>query len=157
MKLNIDAISQKIQQFFTSEKIESTARETGFVKRNPKLTGSPFMQAIVFATLEKGKITLSSLAQNCLDVGISITEQGVDERINENCVEFLRNMSQEALERLRNMEMLTSEITTFFQHVLQFGFKQKRRKSPNSIQTISLISACYEWDIDSSSDDLLLA
>ena len=39
-------------------------------------------------------------------------------------------------------------IRMFYKHVGLLGFKQKRRKSPNSAQLIASISALYEWDTD---------
>jgi len=49
-----------------------------------------------------------------------------------------------------------AQLQEFFYHVSHFGFKQKRRKSPNANHALALISACYEWDSDDFLSDFLL-
>ena len=78
MQPNLEKISETIQQFFGVQ-VESIARRTKFVQRRSKLTGCVFLASIVFSILEKREMTLSSLAQSCLDVGVEITEQGLDQ------------------------------------------------------------------------------
>jgi hypothetical protein len=75
MGIELEQIGQIIHEFF-SEKVEVFAKQTKFVQRASKLTGMKFLQAIVFNSLEKREMTLSSITQNCLDLGVSITEQG---------------------------------------------------------------------------------
>ena len=53
---------------------------------------------------------------------------------------------------LDNVDAFVFHIHEFFRHVAHFGFKQKRRKSPNAAYALTLISACYDWDF---SDDCL--
>lgn len=100
MKINATVISERIEQFF-SEKVEQLARQTRFVQRRSKLTGRKFLQAIVLSMIENPKMSLSSLSQNCLDLDVDISEQGLDERINERSVAFMRRMASEALEVFR--------------------------------------------------------
>ena len=92
MQPNLEKISATIQQFF-GEQVESIARRTKFVQRRSKLTGCVFLASIVFSILEKREMTLSSLAQSCLDVGVEITEQGLDRRINAGSQAFLAQQS----------------------------------------------------------------
>lgn len=50
-------------------------------------------------------------------------------------------------------DMFAAQIRSFYRHVGLFGFKQKRRKSPNSIHMIALISELYHWDTDECISD----
>jgi hypothetical protein len=53
-------------------------------------------------------------------------------------------------------DAFAQHMNEFFMHVAQFGFKQRRLKSPNSVHALALISACYEWlDIVIPDYDLL--
>ncbi len=51
---------------------------------------------------------------------------------------------------------LVAYISDFFRHIAHSGFKQKRQKSPNLLHSLSLLSACYDWDQNDFSDDFLL-
>lgn len=117
MRIALEEIGSRIQQFFKSEEVEKIARKTRFVQRTSKLTGAKFLQALVFNVLEKGEMTLSSIGQSCLDLNVSISEQGIDERLNEKSVEFLRTMSIQALEQLRHKDPMAVKIVEQFSNV----------------------------------------
>jgi hypothetical protein len=62
---------------------------------------------------------------------------------------FARNLAL----ALHDSDAFVSHMHDFFCHVVRFGFKQKRRKSPNSTYALALISACYDWNSDDTSSD----
>ncbi len=51
-----------LTEFFTSERIEQTARRTGFVKRTSKITGKLFLALVTFGLWSDAKTTLAQLA-----------------------------------------------------------------------------------------------
>jgi len=102
MSLNIQEIGTLIQQFFQEAKIEKIARLTKFVQRYSPLTGQKFLQASVFGFIEDPQANLDDLAQACGDVGVKISVQGFDQRINEQAVQFLKRMVSEALTTFKN-------------------------------------------------------
>lgn len=114
--MNIEQTGLTIHRFFTDQ-VEKVAKATRFVQRASKLTGTVFLQAIVFNSLEKKEMTLSSLAQSCLDLGVSISEQGVDDRIQAESVAFAREMFNLAMERLRQEIPLGIELLQQFIHI----------------------------------------
>jgi hypothetical protein len=116
MGIDLKQIGQIIHEFF-SEKVEVFAKQTKFVQRASKLTGTKFLQAIVFNSLEKREMTLSSMTQSCLDLGVSITEQGIDDRIDESSVSFLKEMARQSLNAFRLGESLPVQILEQFADV----------------------------------------
>lgn len=116
MKITLEEISQRIQSFF-KDGIESIAKETRFVQRVSKLSGTKFLQAIVFSSLEKPDMTLSSLTQSCLDQGVSISEQGIDDRINDRSVAFLKTLFSQAMKRFQTDDPIAIELLKQFSNV----------------------------------------
>ena len=53
-------------------------------------------------------------------------------------------------------DTFAAQLHSFYRHIGLFGFKQKRRKSPNSIRMIALISELYHWDTKECISDLTL-
>lgn len=101
MNHNLKAMSMRLQSFF-GPSVETIARHTQFVRRVSELRGSVFLQALVFACIEHSRATLNQLAQACLDLGVSISPQGLDERIGAESVAFMKEMFQQAMRTFRN-------------------------------------------------------
>lgn len=101
-KLDTTGISEKMVHFFSDQRVEETARQTQFVRRTSAITGLNFLKAVVLGFLEKPGSSLNELAQSFLDVGVEVTPQGIDERINAFSVVFLRNLFSQALELFKN-------------------------------------------------------
>jgi hypothetical protein len=93
--------STTIQELFTAT-ATTLARQTQFVQRESKLTGAKFAQTMVFGFLDEPKATLNDLAQTSEELGVSITPQGLDERLNPQAVEFLKQLFQQSMALLRN-------------------------------------------------------
>jgi hypothetical protein len=100
-KFDLDTIGQKITGFF-AETVDPVARETKFVQRRSALNGLNFLKVMVFGYLENPHASLSDLAKVCLDLGVSITPQGLDERVNPFSVAFMKAMYSQAFEIFKN-------------------------------------------------------
>jgi len=101
-KLDTTGISEKMVHFFSDKRVEETARQTQFVRRKSAITGLNFLKAVVLGFLEKPGSSLNELAQSFLDLGIEVSAQGIDERINAFSVAFLRKLFSQALELFKN-------------------------------------------------------
>jgi hypothetical protein len=101
-KLDTTGISEKMVQFFSDRRVEATARQTQFVRRTSEITGVGFVKAVVMGVLEKSGASLNDLAQSFLDLGVEVSVQGIDERINGFRVRFLKAIFSQALELFRN-------------------------------------------------------
>jgi hypothetical protein len=74
----MDIISQvaKGMQEILTYAAEIISRHTSFIKRLRKLTGSGFVQTLVFGWLSNPQATLEELSQTAATLGMTITPQG---------------------------------------------------------------------------------
>jgi hypothetical protein len=91
-----------IRPFFTSEELDQLASESGFVQRKSKLSGSLFLDFVVFNAESLKSQSLNDLSvvlesEHLLD----ITKQSLHERFNDNAVIFLKG----ALEGLLKQQL----------------------------------------------------
>lgn len=98
--LALEPLSQKLAGFFAAA--EETARKTGFVRRTSSLTGLIFLQALLVGFLRSPRASLNQLAQECDQLGVPITPQGLHERIIDYSVEFLQAMYRKAFEQFKS-------------------------------------------------------
>jgi hypothetical protein len=124
MQLNLQSIGQRHQTFFQAG-LKTLAKETKFVRRRSKLSGTHFVQALVFTCLEKSVLTLSSLSQSCLALGVSIRQQGLDERINPQSVAFLQAAFAQALKHFRGQAPITLHLLEQFSHLYLVDSSQR--------------------------------
>jgi hypothetical protein len=111
--LDLEVIGQKMVDFFSSD-VEEAARASKFVRRKSPITGQVFLKALVLGFLEKPKASLNEIAQSCLDLGVSVTTQAVNERINAFSVAFVQNMFCQALMVFKNHQPLRLAILQQF-------------------------------------------
>ena len=90
------ALALAFRTFF-EQTAETTARQTKFVLRRSKLTGAVFVQTLVLGWSEQPEASLNDLAEMAADLGVAITAQGLDERINSAAVTLLETLCQESL------------------------------------------------------------
>jgi hypothetical protein len=60
--------------------------------------------------------------------------------VRQICQRFARTISQ----LIGNLDHLTENLHLMVQHILTFGFKQKRKKKPNICYALTLVSAMLE-------------
>ena len=116
MKLDLQSTAEKIRSFF-GDTVNQIAGQTQFVQRQSKLDGLKFLQIVVFGFIENPKGSLNHLAQVSLDLGLEITPQGIDERINEHSVIFLKEMFNQAMETFKNDQSLPLEVLQQFKAI----------------------------------------
>jgi hypothetical protein len=97
---------------------DSLARQTGFVQRRSKLTGSAFAQAVVFGWLANPRAALSALAQAAAAAGVGISPQGLDQRCTERAADFLEHLVGAALTTLINAEATVLPLLARFRAVV---------------------------------------
>jgi len=93
-------MGQAFRTFF-EQTAETIARQSKFVIRRSKLTGAVFVQTLVFGWSEQPEAALNDLAEVAADLGVAITAQGLDQRINDAAVTLFETLSQESLRWLQ--------------------------------------------------------
>ena len=91
LKLNkdIELFADELKRCFSKEEIEEIARETGFVKRKGKIEAWEFVCLCCFMDAEVANNTLVTLCTKLSSkIGVVISSQALDQRLNERCVEF---------------------------------------------------------------------
>jgi hypothetical protein len=91
--LALQAYHNHLREVF-GPKADEKARETGFVQRQSPLSGSLFVQALVWTVYQLGSITLSAVAAMAeeLDPRCRVSAQAIDERMTKAAVSFLQAM-----------------------------------------------------------------
>jgi hypothetical protein len=92
MKINLHRMSTTVKKFFFGD-AETLARETQFVQRSSKMTGSVFLKTLVFGLLENPQASLNDLREFCVErFGIEVTTQGLHDRIQACALRFFKAM-----------------------------------------------------------------
>jgi len=70
---------------------------TGFVKHESKVTGAQWVQTLTFGFIEMPEATLNQSTQVSTDLGVPVTPQGLEERMTDAAVRFLRSLLSKSL------------------------------------------------------------
>src|SRR5262249_5220128 len=92
-------LADTLQAVFTTE-AQQAAEAAGFIRRARKLTGPLFVQTLVFGWLQHPTASLEDLVTTAADLGVDLTPQSLDERLNDRAADCLRRVLAAALERL---------------------------------------------------------
>jgi len=84
-------------QVVLSETANAIARKTGFIKRQRKLSGSDFVQTLVFGWLDNPDSTIEELTQTAAILDVYITPQGLDKRFTPDAARFLQGILETAV------------------------------------------------------------
>ncbi|KZL88532.1 IS4 family transposase [Clostridium magnum] len=95
---DIKLFSDELKRCFPKEEIKEIARETGFVKRKGKIEAWEFVCLCCFMDVEVANNTLVTLCTKLsAKIGVLISNQALDQRLNEKCVEFLKKIFEKLL------------------------------------------------------------
>jgi len=109
-------IAQAMQDVLT-DRADELARETEFIKRQRKMTGSGFVQALVFGWLAEGEARLETLSQSCQNVSVNITRQGLHQRFTPEAARFLELVLYESLSKVIQANPVDTELLSRFEGV----------------------------------------
>ena len=107
-------LSNKITNLLTEQKIESLAKDIGFVKHDSvKLNGWKFLDMLLLNNFNHEKLSLNDLAlQLHHRYGISTSKQGINDRFTYAAVRFFHAVLEEVLASVKidegNMPILDS-------------------------------------------------
>lgn len=90
----IDALQTLFGRF-----AEEAARDTGFIQRQRKVSGSAFLQTLTFGWLDDPHASLGDLGDVAETLDLSLSRQGLHQRFTPQAFAFLWAVLQEALQR----------------------------------------------------------
>lgn len=100
MCTSIDQLSKILQQLLIDD-ANQIGRESGFIQRQRKFTGSSFAQTLVFGWQRNPNASLEELCQSACNSDVRISPQGLQERLNSaQANDFLYRLLMRALSYL---------------------------------------------------------
>jgi hypothetical protein len=112
----IPQVAKGINNIMTTT-ADKLARETGFVQRESKLTGSAFIQTLVFSWMSNPQATLNELTQTASSIGVEISNQGLEQRFTPEAGYFLEKVLSKAVTEMISSEGANIEIINRFNGV----------------------------------------
>ena len=95
----ITQISKALQSLF-GKQADQLARETGFIQREVKVSGSNFAKTLVFGFLDNPKMSYREMSQAGVLSGLQITAQGLEQKFSVNSAKFMQAVLGQALQQL---------------------------------------------------------
>ena len=93
---NITPIAQAIQAVL-GQTADQLGRDTGFIQREVKLTGSSFVKTLVFAFQANPAASYGELSQTAAALGVAISPQGLEQRFSEEAAHLVRKTLEAAV------------------------------------------------------------
>ena len=112
----IPQIAQCLQTVLT-QTADQAAHKTGFTQRRSKLTGSAFVQSLVFGWLSDPDSSLERLSQLCASVGVEISAQGLDQRFSPQSAACLYQVLEACVSHLIRGDKTTLPVLRRFRAV----------------------------------------
>jgi hypothetical protein len=111
-------LPKAFQTLFASERIERLARNCGCIKRERLMSGGQLAQTLVFGLLHAPEATGSQLAQTAAVLGVSISPQALEKRLDQpETADFLKAVLEEAMGMAIAAPSVTSELLQRFTEV----------------------------------------
>jgi hypothetical protein len=85
---NIPQIVKAMQRILTEE-ADRIGKSSGFIQREVKLTGSGFLQTLVFGFQSNPELTYGEMSQSAATVGMEMSAQGIEQRFSEKAAELV--------------------------------------------------------------------
>lgn len=100
-----------LTEFFASDAIETTARQTGFVQRASKITGKLFLALITFGVWSEAKTTLGQLATKATQLGeaLEVSPEALHQRMNPRALVFLQELLRQALAKVQGLDRVCED------------------------------------------------
>jgi len=103
MSTSLQELAAILQQLLIID-ANHLGRTSGFIQRQRKLTGASFVQALVFGWQANPRASLEDLCQAACASGVTISPQGLQDRLNERGAAFLKQVLARSLHYLVQAE-----------------------------------------------------
>jgi hypothetical protein len=108
----------KVLQTLLTDRANELGRSSKFIERERKLTGSGFINTLLFGWLQNPEISVEGLVRGAVNHDIKISAQGLDKRFTEKAADFVKSVLEEGLkETIQAKESVNIEILKRFKNV----------------------------------------
>ncbi|GLV54857.1 hypothetical protein KDH_21550 [Dictyobacter sp. S3.2.2.5] len=101
-----------------NERANVLAKETGFVKRERKLTGATFVQVMALGHLHQPEASLEQLTQGAHICGVQISASGLHQRCTQAAATFLQAVLWELVQQVVTVKAVPVAMFKRFKHVI---------------------------------------
>lgn len=109
---------ERILKHVLEERANVLARETGFVKRERKLTGADFAQILLFGHLHTPQASLDQLTQAAQLRQVQISSSGLHQRCTQEAARFLQAVLSELVEQVVSVQAAPIALFKSFKQVI---------------------------------------
>src|SRR5256885_16990428 len=101
----------RLTEFFSTEQIEASARQTGFVQRASKITGKIFLALVTFGPWSTTKTSLAQLAAKVGQLPQPVAEapEAYHPDVNPGALAFPQAVTQRAVAHLHTGDLICEE------------------------------------------------
>ena len=99
MLVSLSELAPKLQTLFTSD-ADQAAQDSRFIRRQRKLSGPAFAQALVFGWLENPNATVDELVVSLARCGVTLKPQSLEDRFTPTAAAFFRQLLLRALDKV---------------------------------------------------------
>jgi hypothetical protein len=143
-----------LEGVFTSEELEATARETGFLRRKSKVNPSMFFDLLMYDMSSGKSKSLSQLsieARSEHDIGV--TKQGLDKKFNEHTQSFIKKLIETQLSVELGLHIEAGWLSSFNRVTIKDGTRfnlpeEYKNYLPGSGGSGSKAGACLQFEFD---------
>jgi hypothetical protein len=117
--MSCDEFTRKAQviQAFLEKRASQLGQASGLVQRERKLTGDVMAKMLVIGCLETPGAKLNDLADVCNGMGIRVSTQAINERINRQCVVLMERLLGEAMGHFYTRIGITAHVLSQFSQI----------------------------------------
>jgi hypothetical protein len=143
-----------LEDVFTSEELEATARETGFFRRESKVKPSVFFDLLMY---DMSAGTSKSLSQLSIEArsehDIWVTKQGLDKKFNEHTLSFIKKLIEKQLSVELGLHIDAGWLSSFKRVTIKDGTRfnlpeEYKDYLPGSGGSGSKAGACLQFEFD---------
>jgi len=113
---SLSHIAQTLQKLL-NERVETLAKETGFIQRVRAFTGADFAQTLIFGWLQEPEVTIDGLTQILQRREVTISGPGLSQRFTPQSAHFMQCTLQEVTQQQQQAEAVDIGLLRHFSAV----------------------------------------
>ncbi len=110
-------VESSVLQRFLETYAEEIGRETGFEQRQSKINSARFVQTLVLSCINQPEASLNQMVQWSDEIGLEVTAQGLDKRLNDRAVKLLWGLVERAVAQLRRAVKVPEALLAQFKEI----------------------------------------